>query len=187
MTEEEEEVLIDNNSASEEIKHKREKSLIGKVCTNRVVGKDLISNTMTKFWRISKRAIFQELGKNTYVITFGTHADMYRILEGKPWSFDTSLFLIMPYDGTMMLGKMVFYHEAFWMQIYNLYLGCMSVEWGTWIGNSVGRTIEVGTEDDNVGWGRFLLLTVELLLHKAIPRGRFIDVDKSKHLVSISI
>lgn len=57
---------------------------------------------------------------------------------------------------------MVFNREVFWMQIYNLPWGCMSLEWGNKIGNLVGSAIKVDTEDDGIGWGRCLQVKVEL-------------------------
>lgn len=63
---------------------------------------------MANIWRISKRAIFQVVDKNVFVITFATHADKARILEGKPWLFDNSLFVIIPYDGSLQTGAYPF-------------------------------------------------------------------------------
>ncbi|XP_042950099.1 uncharacterized protein LOC122282213 [Carya illinoinensis] len=176
LTEEEEEVVEIAQNGNEEIKHKGEKSLIGKVCPDRSVSKTLISNTMAKIWRISKRAVFQEVERNTFVISFETHVDMYRILEGKPWFFYSSLFVLVPYKGKLCLRDMAFDKETFWLQIHNLPLGCMSMEWEKQIGKSVGRVIEVDVEEDGTGWGRYLRVKLELALKKAIPRGRFMKI-----------
>ncbi|XP_042972906.1 uncharacterized protein LOC122304702 [Carya illinoinensis] len=183
LTEEEEEIVEVSWKGDEEIDRKGERSLIGKVCSDRSVSKTLISNTMAKIWRISKRATFLEVEKNTFIITFETHADMYRILDGKPWTFDSALFLLSRYEGKKRPGNFVFDKETFWMQIHNLPLGCMSLDWGTQIGKSVGKVIEVDVEEDGIGWGRSLRVKVELPLYKAIPRGRFINTDQSKQWV----
>ena len=89
------------------------------------MGKEVIASAMGKIWRISKRAVFQEVGKNVFVITFANHADRQRILAGKPWLFANVLFFIMPYDGNLQPGKMHADKEAFWLQIHNLPLGFM--------------------------------------------------------------
>ncbi|XP_040987762.1 uncharacterized protein LOC121235477 [Juglans microcarpa x Juglans regia] len=157
LTEEEEVVLEINSSGGEEISRKGNRSLIGKVCTDRVVGKDLISNKMAKIWRIVKRATFQEVNKNIFTIMFETHVDMHIILEGKPWTFDNAL-----------------------LQIHDLPLGCMTMEWGTQIGGSMGRVLEVDVEEDGIGWRSCLRVRVEVSLYKAIARGRFISYQGSK-------
>ncbi|XP_042972825.1 uncharacterized protein LOC122304632 [Carya illinoinensis] len=183
LTEEEEEVVEIEGCGNEDIRRKDELSLIGRVCSDRVIGKDLISNTMARIWRIGKKASFQEVGKNTYVITFGTHADLQRVLEGKPWFFDNAMFLLMLYDGKMKPGKIAFDSEVFWMQIHNLPLSCMSEEWGNRIGKTVGKVVDVDTQEDGTGWGRWLRVKVEIKLRKQIARGRFISVQNAKHWV----
>ncbi|XP_042954597.1 uncharacterized protein LOC122291010 [Carya illinoinensis] len=183
LSEEEEEVVEIMQTGKKEIDRKGEKSLIGRVCSDRPVSKTLISNTMAKIWRISRRAVFQEVERNTFVISFETHADMYKVLEGKPWSFDSSLFVLIPYEGKLCLREMVFDKETFWLQIHNMPLGCMSMEWGNQIGSSVGRVLEVDVEEDGTGWGRYLRVKLQLALMKAIPRGRFINVEQTKHWV----
>ncbi|XP_042944656.1 uncharacterized protein LOC122278541 [Carya illinoinensis] len=180
LTEEEEVIIEVENDSEIEIQWKGERSLIGKVCSERYVGKKVIGNTMARIWRISKRAVFQEVERNTFVVTFATHADKERVLEGKPWLFDNVLFILVPYDGVMQPGRIAFDYETFWIQIHNLPLGCMSMEWGKRIGDSVGRCMEVDVESDGVGWGKCLRVKVAMPLCKAIARGRFINVQGEK-------
>ncbi|XP_042942844.1 uncharacterized protein At4g02000-like [Carya illinoinensis] len=183
LTEEEDVTLDSPNGEREDVQQKGDRSLIGKVCTERGVGRDVIAKTMARIWRISKRAIFQEVERNVFVITFATHADKQRIMEGRPWLFDNALILLAHYDGALQPGAIKFNYETFWMQVHNLPLGYMTEEWGMQIGNSVGRTLEVDVENDGIGWGKCLRVRVEIPLCKAIARGRFIRVKGQKEWV----
>lgn len=159
----------------EEVQRKGDHSLIGKVCGDRVVGKDLISSMMGKIWRISKKAVFQEVEKNIFVVTFATHADKDRILDEHLWLFDNMLFPLRPYDGRLQSAQIKFESKVFWVQMHNLPLGMMTKERGEQIGGSVGKVLEVDVEEDGIGWGRFLQVEIELPLFKPIARGKFIN------------
>ncbi|XP_042973518.1 uncharacterized protein LOC122304969 [Carya illinoinensis] len=173
---EEEEVVLDLPfGEAEDVQRKGERSLIGRICLDRVVGKEIVSHSMGKIWRISQRAEFQEVAKNTFVLTFATHADKDRILEGRPWLFDNGLFALRQYDSTVQPSQITFESEVFWVQFHNLALGQMTRDYGLLIGQSVGRVIEVDTAEDGVGWGKFLRVKLEVSLHKPIARGRFVN------------
>ncbi|KAF5458959.1 hypothetical protein F2P56_022951 [Juglans regia] len=135
---------------------------------------------MTKIWRISKRAVFQEVEKNVFVVTFETHADKNRILEGMPWLFDNVLFPLRPYDGRLQPTQIKFESEIFWLQMHDLPLGKMTKECGEQIGASVGKVLEVDAMDDGVGWGRFIRVKINMPLFKPIARGRFIHSTGGK-------
>ncbi|XP_042974687.1 uncharacterized protein LOC122306320 [Carya illinoinensis] len=175
LSEEEEVVLDFPFGEAEDVQRKGQRNLIGRICLERVVGKEIVSNAMGKIWKISKRAKFQEVAKNTFVLTFTTHADKDRILEGRPWLFDNGLFALRPDDSTIQPSQIMFESEAFWVQIHNLSLGQMTRDYGLLIGALVGRVLEVDTAEDGIGWGKFLRVKLEVSLHKPIARGRFVN------------
>lgn len=67
-------IELDDGSA-EVAREKGDRSLIGRICMERVIGMKVLVATMTKIWRISTLAEFQEVGNNTFFLTFGTHVD----------------------------------------------------------------------------------------------------------------
>ncbi|XP_041001574.1 uncharacterized protein LOC121247263 [Juglans microcarpa x Juglans regia] len=180
LTEEDETIVECPLGSEEEILQKGERSLVGKICADRAVGKEIITNTMRKNWRISKRTNFFEVEKDVFIITFANHTDRQRVLEGKPWLFDNYLFIRKPYEGGLQPGKMIFNVEYFWLQIYNLPLGYMTKEWGERIGKSLGQVLDVDVDEDGIGWGKYLKVQVELNLQKPITQGRIIMVQGKK-------
>lgn len=61
---------------------------------------------MFKIWRLSKPIVFQEVGKNCFVVIFNTNTDKQKIEEGRPWLFNNNLFILKPFEVDLQLGKM---------------------------------------------------------------------------------
>ncbi|XP_042958199.1 uncharacterized protein LOC122293796 [Carya illinoinensis] len=171
LNEEEGEAIEIEGEGSSEVQRKGERSLIGKIWSERVIGKNIVENTMAKVWRLSKPAIFTEVGRNIFVITFATHADKNRLESGRPWLFDGNIFVMNVFDGYTPLGRMSFDKVAMWAQFHNLPLAGMSKEYGVRIGSSLGKVKEVEVDVDDVGWGSFLRVKILLDLTKPLARG----------------
>lgn len=121
-------------------------------------------------------AEFQEVGTNTFILTFGTHADKLREWDGHPWLFDNHLFNLQVFYGMSQPNQWSFGTEVFWVQIYNLPMSFMMRDYGVQIGNSLGRVMELEVPEDGLGWGPCLQVRIEILLHKDIVRGRILKV-----------
>ncbi|KAF5443043.1 hypothetical protein F2P56_035638 [Juglans regia] len=140
---------------------------------------------MAKVWKISKHAVFHECGANVFTLTFATHADKYKVLDGKPWLFDNGLFALKLFDGLNQPNKIRFDCEEFWVQFHNLPLAYMNRVCGVQIGKTIGNVLEVDIPDDGIGWDKFLRIKIEMKLHQALPRGRMIGVKGDKVWIPI--
>lgn len=92
LSEEEQETTLVDEMIPEENWLKEERSLLEKIYSKRSISKEMIRMTMWKSWRVSKPAIFKEVGKTIFAITFAAKADKLRVIEGKPWLFDNNFF-----------------------------------------------------------------------------------------------
>lgn len=111
---EEEKVGIDWDTVSvDAVREKGERSLIGKICMEREISCDAVATIMTRIWRVSCPAKFQGVGRNLFVITFGTKEDKIRILEGRPWLFDSHLFVLKVFDEFSQPDQWDFSTEVF--------------------------------------------------------------------------
>ncbi|XP_035549240.1 uncharacterized protein LOC118349286 [Juglans regia] len=176
----EESLDLEVNEVEDAMKDKGDRSLVGKVCLDRVIGKEILSSMMAKIWKISKAAVFQEVGTNIFIITFHTIIDLEKVWEGRLWLFDNHLLALRVFDTGAQPGAMKFEEEVFWIQLHNLPMGFMDESRGFQIGGSVGRVWAVDVPPDGVGWGRFLRVRVEVPLRKPIARGRLITVNGKK-------
>ncbi|KAF5736652.1 hypothetical protein HS088_TW14G00799 [Tripterygium wilfordii] len=83
-------------------------SIIGKICLDRSVSKEVLATTMGSIWKISSVPCFMELGQNMFIITFGNIRDKKRILAGRPWSFDRNLLVLKEIDTSIPIGDTSF-------------------------------------------------------------------------------
>lgn len=63
LTEEEDDFFFLDDEANEADRTKERRSLIGKICIERTIGKEVIRKTVGRIWRISKPATFTEVEK----------------------------------------------------------------------------------------------------------------------------
>lgn len=98
---EEDKTITLGEKLSEEDQSKEQRSLLGKVCTDRTIGKEILKVTMGKIWRISKPEVIHEVEKNMFTITFDTESDKLRVLDGRPWLFDNHLFILKQLDSLL--------------------------------------------------------------------------------------
>jgi hypothetical protein len=72
--------------------------VLGKLVTNRMVSKEAIKMTLMRWWKPSGSFSFQVLGENMFLVEFTNVGDKKRILVGRPWVFEGSLFLLKNFD-----------------------------------------------------------------------------------------
>jgi hypothetical protein len=51
--------------------------------------------------------------------------DKVRVLEGRPWVFEGSLFSVQDFNGSLAPAKMDFDMVSFWVRMFHLPLACM--------------------------------------------------------------
>ncbi|KAF5474654.1 hypothetical protein F2P56_006537 [Juglans regia] len=185
LSDEERRVVDVGEDNEEEAWEYGERSIVGKIFLDRTIGRETLSATMRKIWRISKPAEFREVGDNKFVISFSSVADKLRVLDGRPWLFDNHLFVLKAFEAFTQPNEWKFESELFWIQIHNLPMICMTKEKGNVIGKSLGRLMKVDVPNDGIGWGEFLRVRVEIPLKRAVVRGRWLMVNGHKVWVDI--
>jgi hypothetical protein len=175
LEEEDEEVDVQANDFQEVTVRGRD-CVVGKLVADRYVSKETIKTTLQGLWR-SKGMSFKALGENLFIIEFEKSRDKKRVLDGRPWVFEGSLFLVEDYDARIPPGKITFDRASFWVRMFELPLGCMGREVGRKIGSTVGIVEEVDTEVDGVGWGEYLRVKISIDLAKPLSRGRKMKLE----------
>ncbi|XP_042950147.1 uncharacterized protein LOC122282243 [Carya illinoinensis] len=174
LNEEEEDAIVINDNACSEVLRKGDRNLIGKIWTDRQVGKNVVESMLAKIWLRSKPIVLREVGRNTFILIFATYADKYRVEGGRPWFFDGQLFVINTFDGSILVSELKFDRASFWVQFHNLPLLGMNKECGEKLGSTIEEVEEVEVDEDDVGWGRSLRVKIPLDLKKPLARGRTI-------------
>lgn len=88
-------------------------SLVGKLHSERTVGKKVLKNTTVKVWRTSRPFSFIDICPNIFVVKFENQSDKNRVLLERPQLFDSFLFSLKPFDGRVPPTKMDFLKKFF--------------------------------------------------------------------------
>ncbi|XP_042965921.1 uncharacterized protein LOC122299602 [Carya illinoinensis] len=176
LSEEENTPIVAIEGQKDSDRRRGERSLVGKICTTRRIGKQTVKGLMEKIWKVSLPLDFEEISLNCFVITFASSRDKTRVLEGCPWLFENYLFVLRDYDGEIQPNSMNFDYEKLWIQMHNLPLGYMNKRMGEEIGSSVGKVIEVDVDEEGWAWGRCLRVRIECNLKAPLARGRTVKV-----------
>jgi hypothetical protein len=158
--------------------------VIGKLLTERFVGKDSIKRTLVRGWRPQRTLSFKVVGDNVFIVEFEDECDKIRVLEGRPWIFDGNLFSVEEFDGRSSPAEIVFEQAVFWVRMLNLPLACMGKEVGYQIGSTMGMVEDVDTDEEGVGWGKSLRVRVKIDLTKPLARGRVINLLGKQTLIA---
>jgi hypothetical protein len=79
-------------------------------------------------------------------------------------------FVVEDFEG-LTPHRMDFENSTFWVCMYNLSLACMGREMGFKLGSSVCMVEAMGTNEDGVGWGEYLLISTQVSVLKRLPKG----------------
>ncbi|XP_059431607.1 uncharacterized protein LOC132165128 [Corylus avellana] len=158
--------------------------LVEKLLAERFVGKQIIKHKFIKGWRPSNHLSFKVLGENMFLVEFENECDKIRVLEGRPWIFEGSLFSVEDFDGLSSLLDIDFEQAVFWVRMLNLPLACMGKEVGYQIGATMGKVEEVDADEEGVGWGKYLRVRIRLNLIKPLVRVRIIKLFGNEVLIA---
>lgn len=57
---------------------------------------------------------------------FANSKDGNKVLHGRPWLFDSSLFVLKVFNGMIQPNQILFNHENLWIQLLDLPMECMN-------------------------------------------------------------
>lgn len=147
--------------------------------------KPVIEAAMGKVWHLSSKATFREVGANVFIISFKMLADKHRVENGRPWLFNNCMFIIEAFDGIMQPRAMMFDRASLCLQLHQLPLMGMNKKVGEKVGSALGVMEEVEVEEDDVGWGKYLRVRVNLDLTKPLARGRKVTLMGEHYWIPI--
>ena len=85
--------------------------------------------------------------------------------------------MIVPdFDESSLLEELEFVFTPMWIRVLRLPFGLMTTETGEEIGNKVGKTIEVDTDEGGSAIGKFLRIKIQFDIRKPLMRGVIMEV-----------
>jgi len=124
-----------------------------------------------KIWCPKKGIRCKELGDNLFLFSFLQPGGKKRAITEGPWEFGGDLLIVVDFDGSKRLKELEFNYAPVWIRVFDLQLGVMYRVTGKVIGDKVGKTLEVETEDDGSAVGSYLRIKVRLDVRKPLLRG----------------
>lgn len=101
-------------------KHLPEFVLAGKFFTRRTINIEALAKTFRPLWRTRRNFEIRAAGDNIVLFAFEIEADVEKVLQGEPWTYDRHLVVLERYDGRTLANELNFCNTAFWVQIHDL-------------------------------------------------------------------
>ncbi|KAK6138367.1 hypothetical protein DH2020_027896 [Rehmannia glutinosa] len=170
LEEEEENGLVIEQEESDESAKSFQWCLAGRFLTNRSINFLAMKNTLASLWRPVKGVLIKELGPNMFLFQFFHELDIQRVESNGPWTFDNQLLLTKRLTEGEQPSKVIIFHTAMWVQVFDLPIGFMTERVCINIGNFIGSFLESDPKNFQGGWKNYLRIRVSLDTRNPIKR-----------------
>ena len=154
--------------------------LAAKFFTRRVLNMEAIARTFTLLWKTRKGFEIRDLGDHKILFVFPEKADVDRVLEGEPWSFDRHLVVLQRIERDDVLRSMDFSVTRFWVQVHDMPIGSSSLDLAKEFGSVVGKVENRMTDEGDQYGVNFIRLRVAVDIRNPICRGRMFSTARGK-------
>lgn len=137
-------------------------------------------NAVGNIWCPRRGIRCRDLGDNLFLFTFLQPAGRRRAIEDGPWEFGGDLLIVREFDENCLLEELEFVLTPIWLRVFKLPIGLMTTETGEEIGNRVGRTIEVDTDEGGSAIGKYLRIKVLFDIRKPLLRGVTMEIGPNE-------
>ncbi|KAK3219568.1 hypothetical protein Dsin_013538 [Dipteronia sinensis] len=144
--------------------------------SNKLVNRNAFINMIPKIWRTKNSVEIEVIDENMFSFTFKNEQDRFNVLQGGPWSFDKALLVLSEPKGKGDVKGMSFKEVAFWVQIHNVPLLCVTKEIGIFLGSMVGKVREIDTGPSGECVGKYIRVRVVINVDQPLRRILRVDV-----------
>ncbi|TXG57168.1 hypothetical protein EZV62_018481 [Acer yangbiense] len=150
--------------------------LVGKILSPKQVNRDAFRAIIPRIWQTM--VDIEIVQDNTYLFYFQNQGERFRVLSGGPWSFDNCLLVLEKLSGVREITRLPFNRVAFWVQIINAPLLCITKEMGEFIGRCLGDLVDIDVGVTGECFGKYMRLRVAIDISK--PLKRFLRLELKK-------
>lgn len=154
--------------------------LAAKFYTRRALNMEAIAKTFKLLWRTRKGFEIRDMGNHMMLFVFSDEADIDRVLQGEPWTFDKHLVALKKMEKSEVIRELDFSRTSFWVQVHNLPLRSSSLVIAKEIVSIVGQVDMKASEEGELNSLNFLRLRVVVDTSKPLCRGRKITTAEGK-------
>jgi hypothetical protein len=121
-------------------------------------------------WGLAKEVSFKAMEENLFVFQFSCLGDWRKVMEEGPWFFRGNIVLLEEYDGVTKPSIVKFKKLAIWARVYDLPTSFRNKKIRHQLGDKIGKTLWVESDDDVKGWRDYLCIRVNLDIDKPLTR-----------------
>ncbi|KAM7473735.1 hypothetical protein LguiB_020978 [Lonicera macranthoides] len=156
----------DSDPTNKEIKW----SIVGRFNTKRPINFRAMRSKMASVWSPFMKMWVKELGPNLFLFQFFDEADLERVKNDGPWTFDQHLFVFKQISVDTNPYEVTLTHVEFWVQVYDLAVGFMSEKVAKDIGNFIGEYCYADPSNFNGLWRTYMRIRVSINISKSLRR-----------------
>lgn len=167
--EEDEELILDVSIAQPQELH-FDHCLLGRLLTDREINFSIMRSRLASLWRPGKGVNIKDISPNLFLFQFFHPVDLKRVLEGGPWTFENQLLILHKLNPGDIPSSIPLVLVDFWIQVYDLPLGYMSMTIGKQIGDFIGKFVEYDDNNNSTLWRNYMRIKVSVDVRKPLKR-----------------
>ncbi|TXG70202.1 hypothetical protein EZV62_005137 [Acer yangbiense] len=157
---------------------KLELCLVGKILTRKHVNREAFRAVIPKIWQTNLD--IEVVQDNVFLFYFRNQDDRLRVLAGGPWCFDNGLLVLERPSGVGNINSLAFTRVAFWIQIINAPLLCMTKEMGKFLGQLIGEVVDMDVGVTGECFGKYMRIRVIIDVSKPLKRFLRLELEKGE-------
>ena len=149
--------------------------IAAKFFTLRFLQMEAVARTFKQLWRFNNRFKIRNQGNNIVLFIFNNLADVDKILNSQPWSFDKHLIIMQRYTNDVPVNELAFNKVPFWVQVHDIPYSFLTRKVAKKLCDIVGDVQKsIGSVDDD--GGSFFQVRVMVDITLPLCRGRVISL-----------
>ncbi|XP_075645554.1 uncharacterized protein At4g02000-like [Castanea sativa] len=150
-------------------------SLLGRFHTTKPINFRVAENHLHSAWKMEGNNLkIIDVGDRLFRFKFSTKSQLKWVINNGLWSFNNHILLLRRWEKGMTAFSINFQTVPMWVQVQGLPFDLIIKEVGRYIGQRIGRVIEVDCEAIASGEARFLRVRVDVPIDKPIRGGALV-------------
>ena len=154
--------------------------IAAKFLTSRFLQMEAVAKTFKQIWRFNNGFRIRNQGNNTVLFVFDNLADVEKILNSQPWSFDKHLIIMQRYANDVPVNELAFNKVPFWVQVHDIPCSFLTRKVAEKLCDTVGEVQKsIGAVDDD--GGSFFRVRVLVDITLPLCRGKVISLPNGSN------
>lgn len=137
------EFTIQLEEEEEDSNHKAQRTLVGKVLSDKSLNRGAIKSILCKAWGDPDGLQVSDVGMNLFMFIFKVQDEVQEVLRKGPWYVMRKLVSLQQWTPHVVMREIVFSKVQFWVQLHGLPVEYMTIRNGEKILSQMGELVEI--------------------------------------------